>query len=526
MSFAEHVMQSRNASIESIRWPVRLAWLAIFVLVIAWPQSSISARELRFGVSDIPRSMGNPYTENGTPSSYTWMALFDALTRLDTEGRLEPGLATDWEVVGERTWRFHLREGVRFSNGEALDAQAVVATLDWLGSPAGLRTLIGNEVRGVESAKVVDTHVVDVTTRVPDAILPQRLSAAMIVAPEAWATLGPEGFARQPVGTGPFRLVEWNDRRRRVTMAANHDSWRRPVLSGLELIALPDDAVRVQALRSGEVDLTIVDIEDIEFLASRGFEIHHRPSMQVMALAFNTERDPPSPVRDQRVRQALNYAVNQQAIADVLLQGLVEPAGQPASRSTPGYNPEVPAYPHDPARARALLAEAGYADGLDLLIEAVDGGIPGANQIFQVVVQDLGRVGVRARLQVRPFSAWVRDYLGGTTRADIFGLPWNAAPYNDVLRPIEYYSCAQRNAFFCEPSIMPAIQQAAGELDPEARLLLLKDLAAKIHELAPSLFLVEQITLFATHPAVTRLDIANRVPVYETLELEPVNARR
>ena len=519
-------MYPRDFSIESAHRRARLAGLAAFALLIAFPGAWAGAHELRFGVSDIPRSMGNPYTENGTPSSYTWMAMFDALTRLDTAGRLEAGLAIHWEVVGERTWRFRLREGVRFSNGEPLDAQAVVATLEWLISPAGLRTLIGNEVRGVESAVAIDSSVLEVTTRSPDAILPQRLSAAMIVAPDAWATLGPDGFAQQPVGTGPFRLAEWNNTRRRVTMVANEDSWRRPLLSGLELIALPDDAVRVQALRSGEVDLTIVDIEDIEFLASRGFQIHHRPSMQVMALAFNTERDPPSPVRDQRVRQALNYAVNRQAIAQVLLQGLVEPAGQPASRSTPGHNVNVPAYPYDPARARELLEEAGYADGLELLIEAVDGGIPGANQIFQVVVQDLRRVGVRARLQLRPFSAWVRDYLGGTTRADIFGLPWNAAPYNDVMRPIEYYSCAQRRAFFCEPSIMPAIHQAARELDPEARLVLLKELAVKIHDLAPSLFLVEQITLFATNAAVTQLEIANRVPVYETLVMEAENERR
>ena len=497
-------------------WTV--SWVAKTPAIGAASAASAAGAELRFGVSNLPRSMGNPYTENGTPSSFTWMALFDALTRLDPDGRLEPALATRWELADEHTWRFHLREGVRFSNGEKLDAEAVVATLQWLISPAGMATLIGNEVRGVASARAVDAMTVEVRTTRPDAILPQRLSAAMIVAPRAWAELGVDGFAREPAGTGPFLLADWNDTVRRVRLVANPDSWRAPRLESMLLIALPDDAVRVQALRSGEVDLTIVDIEDVEFLASRGFEIHHRPSMQVMALAFNTQREPPSPVRDQRVRQALNYAVNQQAIAEVLLRGLVEPAGQPASRSTPGYNPRVPAYAYDPARARALLAEAGYGDGLELTIQAVDGGIPGANQIFQVVVQDLSRVGVRARLQLRPFPAWVRDYLSGTTTADIFGLPWNASPYNDVMRPIEYYSCAQRQAFFCEPALMPLIERAGAELDPAARLALLEELAERIHELAPSLFLVEQITLFATQRGVTYLEIANRVPVYETIE--------
>lgn len=500
--------------------------LAGLAVGLAWAGVATAAPELRFGVSDLPRSMGNPYTENGTPSSYTWMALFDALTRLDVEGHLEPALATGWALVDERTWRFQLREGLTFSNGEPFDAAAVVATLEWLISPEGRRTLIGNEVRGVAGATAVDRYTLEVATAEPDAILPQRLSAVMIVAPEAWRVLGPEGFARQPAGTGPYRVADWDETRRRLRLEANPASWRAPRIPVMHLVALPDNAVRVQALRSREIDLTMVDIEDVDFLAARGFEIHHRPSMQVMALAFNTEREPPSPVRDPRVRLALNLAIDRQAIAEVLMQGLVAPAGQPASRATPGFNPDVPAYPHDPARARALLAEAGYPDGLELLIEAVSGGIPGANQIFQVVVQDLRRIGVRARLQLRPFPAWVRDYLGGTMRGDLFGLPWNASPNNDVLRSMEYYSCAQRRAFFCEPSVMPLIEAAGRELDPERRLELLKGLAVTLHELAPSLFLVEQIVLYASSPAVTRLDIANRVPVYETLELAEVSEQR
>lgn len=502
--------------------PSRVSWLPrwaalCLALCLALP---VQGGELRFAISDLPRSMGNPYTENGTPSSYTWTALFDPLTMLDTEGRLIPALATSWELVDQLRWRFHLRKGVRFSNGEALNAQAVVATLEWLTSPEGRRTLIGNEVRGLTGATAIDELTVEITTAAPDAILPQRLTAVMIVAPGAWARLGPDGFAREPVGTGAYVVADWDNTRRRVRLEANADSWRSPSVPVIHLIAMPDNAVRVQALRSGEVDLTTVDIEDIDFLASRGFTIHHKPSMQVMALAFNTQRDPPSPVRDVRVRQALNLAVNRQAIAEVLLQGLVEPAGQPASRVTPGHNPDVPAYPYDPERARALLAEAGYPDGLDLRIEAVSGGIPGANQIFQVVVQDLRRVGVNATLQLRPFPAWLRDYLGGTTRADIFGLPWNASPNNDVLRPIEYYSCALRRAFFCEPEVMPKIEAVATELDPEVRMRLLQELAVTLHELAPSLFLVEQIVLYASNDAVRRLDIANRIPVYETLEVE------
>jgi peptide/nickel transport system substrate-binding protein len=473
------------------------------------------------GIGNLPRSMGNPYTENGSPSTYTWSAIFDALTRLGPEGHLEPGLAVAWSPVAENRWRFELRRGVVFTNGEPFDARAVVGVVEWLGTPEGRRTVIGNELRSLVGAVAVDSHTVELISDGPDAILPQRLSAVLIVPPDAWTRLGPDGFALQPHGTGPFRVVEWSDRERTVRLVANPDSWRPPRLPGLTLKGLPDKAVRVQALRSGEVDLTLIDIEDVDFLQARGFRVHHSPSMQVMALAFNVERDPPSPVADQRVRQAINHAVDKHAIAEILLQGMVRPSGQPASRVTTGYNPDVDPYRYDPERARQLLAEAGWPEGFDLTIHVAEGGVPGAAQIYQVIVQYLGRVGIRARLQVRPFPAWLRDYLAGSISADMFGLPWNAAPYNDVMRPVEYYSCAKRNPFFCDPALMPLIERTGREIDPERRDALLKELAARLHDLAPSLFLVEQMDLFAHHDGVDDLIIANRVPLYERLSLTP-----
>ncbi len=504
------------------------AWLTLAVVVMALSPlacgaaqapAAASSGELRFGMANLPRSMGNPYTENGSPSSYTWSAIFDGLTRLDADGALVPALALDWIPVAAERWRFNLRRDVYFTNGEPFDAHAVVGVVDWLRSAEGRRTVVGNELRSLAGAVVIDSHTVEILSVAPDAILPQRMSAVMMVPPEAWRELGPDGFAIDPHGTGPFQVVEWNDRERTVRLVANPGSWRAPALARLTLKGLPDKAVRVQALRSGEVDLTLIDIEDVDFLHARGFAVHQGPSMQVMALAFNVERDPPSPVADLRVRQALNYAVDKHAIAEILLQGMVAPSGQPASAVTHGYHPGIEPYPHDPVRARELLAEAGYPDGFDLTIQVAEGGAAGAGQIYQIVVQDLRRVGVHARLQVRPFPAWLRDYLSGTISSEMFGLPWNAAPYNDVMRPIEYYSCAKRLPFFCDPDVMPLIAQASGELDAERRERILHTLAEQLHVLAPALFLVEQMDLFAHRRDVGGLVIANRVPLYERLHL-------
>ncbi len=490
--------------------------VSLVVGALLWSYA-LCAQGLRFAVPTLPPTLGNPYGANGTPSSLMWSAVFDGLTRLDPDGRIAPALAVSWQMESPTMWRFDLRRDVWFGNGEPFDADAAVATLDWLRSPEGQRTVIGSEIRSVVAAEALNAHALLIHTEGPDAILPARLSSVMIVAPALWRALGADEFARAPVGTGPFRFDAWTDSGRSVRLQAQPDAWRAPRLPQLTLIGLPDSAVRVQALRSGEVDLAVVDIDDTDFLAARGFTMAHAPAMQVMALAFNTERERPTPVRDVRVRQALNLAIDREAIATILLRGLAVPAGQPASSGTHGHAPDVGPYPYDPERARALLAEAGYANGLSLEIQVAEGNMPAANQIYQVVVQYLARVGVEARVQVRPFSAWLRDYLAGTVSADIFGLPWNAGPYNDVIRPLEYYSCLKRRPFFCEPEVVPKIESANVETDPQRRLALLQSLAADMHALAPSLFIVEQIDLFAMHPDIQGLEIANRVPVYERI---------
>lgn len=493
-------------------------------LYTAWALDS--GERLRVAVPTMPPTLGNPYGANGTPSSLTWSAIFDGLTRLDPDGQLQPALAVHWSMETPTRWRFELRENVRFSNGERVDADAVVATIEWLRSPEGQRTVIGNEIRSVVRAEARDAGTVLIHTETPDAILPARLSSVMIVPPRRWAEVGPERFARAPVGTGPFQLVEWADRGRSARLVAVDDSWRAPRLEELVLVGLPDSAVRVQALRSREVDLAVVDIDDTDFLVARGFAIDHAPAMQVMALAFNTERERPTPVSDVRVRQALNLAIDREAIAGILLQGLAAPAGQPASRVTHGYAPDIAPYPYDPERARALLAEAGYPDGLTLEIQVAEGNMPAASQIYQVILQYLARIGVQARVQVRPFAAWLRDYLAGSVTADLFGLPWNSGPYNDVIRPLEYYSCLKRRPFFCEPEIVPRIEAANVETDPVRRLELLRELAADMHALAPSLFVIEQIDLFARDAGLQGVQIANRVPMYEYIHWQPADPAR
>lgn len=472
---------------------------------------------LRVGVNTLPVSLGNPYKGNGRPSTLVWNALFDGLTQIAPSGELVPALATSWVATGPNSWRFQLRPGVRFADGQTFDAFAAARVIGWLISPAGRPTVIGNELKLVKAAVASGPLTLDLTTSKPDPILPKRLVAAMMVEPNRWQRLGPEGFALQPVGTGPYLLTGWDQRRRRAEAVRNPHSWRPVAIPRLSWLELPDAAVRTQALLSGDVDIAPIEIEEMDRLVDRRFPIVTAPSMSVMSVGFITERQGRHPLQDVRVRRALNHAVNKDVLARILLRGLGRASGQPAARVSFGYNPAVAAYPYDPALARRLLAQAGYARGFPLTIEIQINAFPADSLIYQTVAHDLRQVGIAPILRTITFADYLRKLAKNTWAGDAFGASWNSAPYNDVTRALESFSCKRPNAFFCDKSLAARLGVASEIADPAKRNAAMQAMAQQYHDAAPSLFLVEQVDMFAHRPGLVGVRIVNRVPSFETI---------
>ncbi len=483
----------------------------------ALAQPSGEGGTLRVAVSALPPSLGDPYQGNGPPGSLFWSAVFDGLTGWDAEWNLVPALATGWEMATPTRWVLTLREGVTFHNGEPFDAAAVKANFDWLLSEAGQATVIGAEISGITRVEIVDPMTVAILTETPDVILPRRLAAVMIVAPKAWAELGPAGFARAPAGTGSFRLVRFGPAT--ADLVAFAESWRPPQMAALSFAENSDAAARLQALLAGQVDLARVAPDDLPLVEGRGFQVHVAQLPQVSSLAFRTVDNPESPLKDVRVRQALNHAVDRRTIAQALLGGLVEPASQGSAAMTAGHDPALEPYTFDPNRARALLTSAGYPDGFRMQALVVTGAAPADALVYQRVAEDLGRIGVQVELRSTVFPDLIRRYFSGEWGdLDAFGLSWNAAPYNDAIRPIIYFSCAKPNPFFCEPEVMGRIEAVQSEVDAEERLTLLRDLAGTIREQAPALFLFETADVIAYAGRLTGLETQNRVTAYHLLE--------
>lgn len=485
------------------------------------PEESASVvKTLRMPVISHPPALGNPFMANGLPSALVWYALFDPLVRTDENGALEPALAVSWEAVEPTRWRFQLRDGVRFSNGEVFDAVAAAFVLRWLGSDAGRGQLVASEVSGIVSVDIVDALTLDIVTRKPDAILPKRLTGVMMVAPRAWRDLGKDGFALTPSGTGPFTLTSWN-KGGPAEALANPNSWRAPKIDRILFYQIPEETALIQALQSGQVDLTTtVSPEASQDLEKRGFQVSVTPTAQVLAFAINVEGTRNPALKDARVRRALNLAIDREAISETAMLGYMNPAGQPGTPLTYGYDPSLGSFAHDPDQARALMAAAGYADGFKVTAEAVVAGNANASLIYQLVQQGLRDIGVEMELRSIVFSDWISKYTSGTFEADLFSLAWNSEPYYDVIRPLEYYSCAKPLPFFCHEPLMPLLNETGVLFDEAERLKKLQALSQAYHDQAPSIFILEVSEIAVVAPNIRNYRVRTRVPVYEELEID------
>jgi len=370
--------------------------------------------------------------------------------------------------------------------------------------------------------RIIDELTVDFVTAQTDAVLPKRLSMVMMVPPKAWAELGVEGYTQTPIGTGSYVVKDWGQTTGKTIIEANLKSWRAPKqITRVELFPQKESVARLQALTSGRVDITQgLGPEDVVSLQEMGFIIYTEQEPQVMALALRNVGNEGKPLHDVRVRQALNYAVDKSAIAEVILRGTAQAVGQGAIPGVTGYNPALKPYPRDVKKAKELLAAAGYANGLKLVARVQSAVLTEGATIYQKVAADLAEAGVQ--LELRPILAqdWVRMYSTGEWGgADIISATWNAGAYRDTIRAIETYSCRRPGAFFCAPEIEPLIDASNVTLDAVKRETILQDIMARYHDLAPTIFLVNLTSVYAHTPRVKNVVLGTSGLWFEEMEL-------
>lgn len=328
--------------------------------------------------------------------------VYDTLTRWDTDLKLQPGLATSWKNVNETTWDFTLRPNVKFHDGSPVTAADVKAVID-RNQDRG-KTVVTAGFATIDAVQAVNPTTVRIVTKKPDPLLLVRLAQmGSQIYPAKYATDdGAKELARKPVGSGAYRVVEWvkDDR---LVMEANREWWgwggKAPGIDRVIWKPVPDDFARIGALEKGEVDIiTNVPPDQVKTIRDgRGTQILSVPATRTVTFWINATQPPTA---DKRVRQAMHYAMDVESIVKNLYAGYGKALSGGLADTDFGHNPALKPYPYDPARAKKLLADAGFANGIDVTLQAGQGTMVNDKQLLEAIADMWSKVGIRAKVEM------------------------------------------------------------------------------------------------------------------------------
>ena len=432
--------------------------------------------------------------------------IYDGLTGFEPGTfTIKPLLAESWEISEDGlTYTFNLRQGVTFHDGTPFTSDAVKFAFDRILDPehpyydTGPFPFASFYYGAIDETQVVDEYTVRMQLKQPYAPLLNTLAVAcgFIPSPEAVKTYGKD-YNQNPVGTGPFRFVSW-EHNQRVTLAGNPDYFEgAPRLQNLVFRPIVEEQTRLTELLSGGVNF-IVDVPPdniAQIKEDPTFQFVEQPGPHIWWVTINTQM---KPLDDVRVRQALNYAVNKEAIVTQILKN----TGSVAHTVVPpaiewAYNPDAKSYPYDPEKAKQLLAEAGYPDGFETTFWVTESGsgMQSPKTMAEAIQADLQAVGVKTNIEVAEWGAYLSLYNGGMgDKAGLAEMSWmfDTGDPHTVL-PLNFSADGYPpNGFntgrYINLEVDELLKQAAVSLDREERGRLYKEVQMITSEEAPWIF--------------------------------------
>ena len=369
------------------------------------PAAAAPTGEVKIGLAAEPNTF-DPHLVVGRNTQIFIVNVYDGLTARDAQGNLVPALAESWKRLNATTWQFKLRKGVKFHNGDDFNADSVKFTLDRATNPETKAT-VSSEVGTIAGTEIADPFTVNVITKTPDFLLPVRLGElyGLMLSPKHTNAVGKEAIATKPNGTGPFKLTTWA-KNERLVLEANETYWRgAPKVKTIVVRPILEDAARIAALQTGEVDLIspIPYVRVAELQRDNKLVIKTIPAPRIFHVTIDVRKPPFDNVK---VRQALNYAVDVNAILKTLYFGHGTRLATVVDKGALGYDPNIPPYPYDPNKAKALLAEAGYPSGFETEFDSFTGSIADHSKPAEAIVGYLQKVGIKAKLNVFEFSTF------------------------------------------------------------------------------------------------------------------------
>ena len=412
--------------------------------------------------------------------------LFDDLLTRDAHLNVAPGLAERWDIPDPLTYVFHLHHDVKFHDGRLLTSRDVKWTFDSL-LQGKIRSTKSGAYRFVDHIDAPDDYTVVVHLKEPFATLLWNLSDGAIgIVPYG---SGNE-MTHRPIGSGPFRFVS-AEQDKDVVIARNDSYWgQKPGLENVRFIVVPDTTTRALELRKGSADIAINALTSDTVLTLQrdpNLAVLHAPGTVLAYMAFNL-RDPI--LRDQRVRQALAYAIDRRPLLEYLQRGFARPANSVLPPESWAYNSDLPAYNHDPERARQLLEQAGYPlmNGMRFHLTMKASTEESTRLMAAVLQQQLRNVGIVLDIRTFEFATFFSDVTHGLFQ--LYSLRWiggNEDPdiFEYVFHSSKFPPNGANRGYFADPRVDALIDQARKELDQNARKQLYAEIQRALAEQLP-----------------------------------------
>lgn len=431
------------------------------------------------GASDEVLTIGNSndivsfdiHDHNNTSTEAVHVNMFNYLVKNDPDEGFIPDLAESWENVDETKWEFKLKEGVKFHNGDELTAEDVKFTLERVANDSAL--LEYGAYRQIEEVEVVSDYEFVIHTYEPEPALLNRVSriGSGILPKNYIETEGWDVFLENPVGTGPYQFEEWQ-KDSQLTLTRFDDYFGdEPKWSQVEFRAIPENSTRVSELLTGGIDLAVnIPPDDIERIESSGdTTVMSAPSQRVMLFVLRTQGD--YPTADPKVREAIELAIDKEAIIESVLEGHAVPTRTRVTPGNFGANEELyDTQLYDPERARELLEEAGYADGVNIKLSSPSGRYLKDRESVELMVAMLQEVGINADVEFLEWSAFSTPY-SNKEFEDVFFIAYGNSMFDgsQALQRLELEMAAGETDYD-NPEVEELLSEAMNNMDEDSRL--------------------------------------------------------
>ncbi len=454
-------------NVRRFRTGLSVSAIALFVATSAWAQS------ITVAIGSEPSTLDPQLRDDGGERQVN-DNIYEALMARTSVGELVPGLATDAPTqIDELTWEFRLRDGITFHNGEPFNAAAVVTSVERIIDPANNSEQLGyfNTIAGAEA---VDDLTVRITTTGPDPILPSRMYWMKMIEP-GHAAAG--DLASQPVGTGPYRLEAWN-RGTDLVIVSNEDYWgEAPQIDQVTYRFVPESGTRLSGLMAGEFDVITNLLPEFISTVPNYATV---PGLETSVFVLGTDNPVTS---DPLVREAMNLAIDRQAIVDGLFLGYAQVAkGTHVNPAAFGFDAELAPYAYDPERAKALIEEAG-ATGAAITVMGEPGRWLKSREQVETVAAYWTEIGLDVTIEIQEFSQYLDSLMGDGPRPDAIFIA-NSNELLDADREASFiFHMDGAAASNSDAELAAMIDEARIETDVAAREEMYRAIIGRVHDL-------------------------------------------